>query len=164
MRYFLIGYKTSGKTTLGKELAQHLKMKFIDLDEFIEQEQNSSIPEIYTSLGEEKFRTLEWKALKKIVEEDNVVVSTGGGAPCFCDNMNIMQTYGETIYLRIDEDILLERLKVAAKSRPIVMGKSEEELREYVSNLKKNCEHHYTQAKHIVSGRLLKVSDILNVI
>ena len=162
MRYFIIGYKSSGKTTLGKQLAAKLNMKFIDLDEFIENKEKKTIPEIYTELGDEEFRILEWKMLKEIVKEDNVVVSTGGGTPCHCDNMNIMQNYGDTIYIKIDEDILVSRLKIAvSKNRPIVKDMDVEELKKYVSNLKRNCEHHYVQAKHIIEGRNIKAEDII---
>lgn len=165
MRYFLVGYKSSGKTTLGKQLASELKMDFIDLDHYIEDEKGKTIPEIYTELGDEKFRLLEWEMLKRIVEKDNVVVSTGGGTPCHCDNMNIMQNYGEVIYIKVDEDVLVERLKIAVvKKRPIVKGKSEEELKEYVSGLKKNCEHHYMQSHHVIQGRNIQVGDVVSLL
>ena len=79
MRYFIIGYKSSGKTTIGKKLAYRLNMEFIDLDKYIEDMTGSSVPEIYTSQGETEFRNIEWKALKQVVTKDNVIVSTGGG-------------------------------------------------------------------------------------
>ena len=165
MRYFIIGYKSSGKTTLGEQLAKKLNMKFIDLDQYIEKRKLKSIPEIYTELGDEKFRGLEWKMLKEIVKEDNIIVSTGGGTPCHCDNMNIMQSYGEIIYVKVDEDILVSRLKIAvSKNRPIVKNKSEEELKEFVKNLKKNCEHHYLQAHHIIEGRNINVNDVVELL
>ena len=124
-----------------------------------------SVPEIYSELGDEKFRVLEWKMLKEIVKEDNLVISTGGGTPCHCDNMNIMQTQGEIIYIKVDDDILVNRLKIAvSKNRPIVKNKTEEELREYVKNLRKNCEHHYTQAHHIIYGRNISANDIINLL
>lgn len=165
MRYFLIGYKSSGKTTLGKKLANKLNMQFIDLDEYIEDKENKSIPELYTNLGEKKFREMEGKALNDIVEKDHLVISTGGGTPCHCDNMNIMQSKGITIYLKIAEDVLVHRLKIAASNnRPIVKGKTKEEIQKYVNDLKTKCEHHYTRADYIIEGRNLNVHDILNVI
>ncbi len=165
MRYYLIGYKSSGKSTLGRQLAEKLKMDFIDLDNFIEEKLGKSIPEVYTELGDEKFRVLEWKMLKEIVQHDNVVVSTGGGTPCHCDNMNIMQTTGEIIYIKVDEAVLVERLKIAVmKNRPIVKNKSEDDLKEYVAELKKNCEHHYEQAHHIIEGKIINVEDIISLL
>jgi shikimate kinase len=152
MRYFIIGFKNSGKTTFGKKLADFLGMEFIDLDEYIEQKEHKSIPELYSQLGEEKFRRTEWKALKEVVQHENVVIATGGGAPCNCDNMNLMEKYGEVIYLRVSNATLVGRLSKAAKDRPIVMGKNEEQLIEYVSDLRKKCEHHYKRAKYIIDA------------
>ena len=164
MRYFLIGYKSSGKTTLGKQLAEKLNLSFIDLDDVIEEMEGKSVPEIYTLKGEEKFRHKEWKALNKVIENNNVVVSTGGGAPCHCDNMNLMLEHGKVIYLKVNDEVLVKRLAIAAKDRPIVRGKSEEELHQYVSDLKNRCEHHYMRAKCIVEGGDLTVEDIIEKI
>ena len=153
MRYFIIGFKNSGKTTFGSKLAQKLGIRFIDLDEYIEHQEGKTIPQIYTALGEEKFRTLEWQSLKKLAKtEDHVVIATGGGAPCNCDNMNLMEKYGEVIYLKVPDEILVGRLLQASLSRPIVFGKSETEIRNYLADLKNRCEHHYMKATHIVEG------------
>jgi shikimate kinase len=153
MRYFIIGFKNSGKTTFGKLLAHRLGLDFLDLDEYIEQKEGNSIPEIYTRLGEDGFRRLEWKALKEITgQHDQMVIATGGGAPCNCDNMSLMEKYGEVIYLEASDKTLIGRLKHAAKERPIVLGKSEEELRAYVSDLRERCEHHYLRARYNVNA------------
>ncbi len=152
MRYYIIGYKNSGKTTFGRKLAECLNMGFIDVDEYLEQKEKKSIPELYTALGEEKFRHAEWKALKEVSKNDNVVVATGGGAPCNCDNMNIMEKTGEVIYLKVSEATLLNRLSVAAHERPIVKGKNEQQLKEYLNDLRERCEHHYLRAKYTVDG------------
>lgn len=152
MRYFVIGFKNSGKTTFGKKLAGRLGLAFTDLDEYIEEKEGKSIPEIYTALGEEAFRRLEWKALKEVVKIDAIVISTGGGAPCNCDNMNLMEKYGDVIYIKVADETLVSRLKKAAEDRPIVLGKSEAEIREYVTVLRNRCEHHYLRARHIVDG------------
>jgi shikimate kinase len=153
MRYFVIGFKNSGKTTFGKMLAQRLHLGFLDLDGYIEQNEGKSIPDIYTRLGDEGFRRLEWKALKEVVNRmDNLVISTGGGVPCHCDNMSLMEQYGKVIYLKVSSETLVERLKHAASNRPIVMGKTKEELRNYVSDLREKCEHLYLRAQYIVDG------------
>jgi shikimate kinase len=152
MRFFIIGFKNSGKTTFGKKLAAKLGLQFIDLDEQIEINEGKSIPEIYTAIGDEAFRRLEWKQLKIQVKADNVVISTGGGAPCHCDNMNLMEKYGDVVYLKVPDEILVERLLKAANDRPIVLGKTEAELREYIVDLRNKCEHHYMRARYIVSG------------
>lgn len=161
MRYFVIGFKNSGKTTFGRELAQHLGIGFIDLDEYIESSEGKSIPEIYMRLGEEGFRRLEWKALKQIVNHDNLVISTGGGAPCHCDNMNLMEQYGDAIYLKVSDELLVSRLKKASEDRPIVRGKTEEELRQYVADLRHRCEHHYLRARYIVDGVILTTEKLI---
>ena len=98
MRIFIIGYKSSGKTTLGKQLAKRLNMKFIDLDHVIEEREAVSIPELYEKIGDDEFRKKEWEALLEIVKQDNLVISTGGGAPCHCDNMTLMEKFGEVLY------------------------------------------------------------------
>jgi len=152
MRYFVIGFKNSGKTTFGRALARRLGLGFVDLDDFIEEQAQKSVPELYTRLGEEGFRRLEWKALKAAVKADNLVISTGGGAPCHCNNMNLMEQYGEVIYLNASDETLVKRLKKAAEDRPIVLGKNEEELQKYITDLRYRCEHHYKRAAYIVDG------------
>jgi shikimate kinase len=161
MRYFIIGFKNSGKTTFGRKLAEGLGLDFLDLDEFIEAREGKSIPEIYTRLGEEGFRRLEWKALKEAVKNNNMVLSTGGGAPCHCDNMNLMEQYGDVIYLKVSNETLVSRLKIAAEDRPIVLGKTEKELNQYISELRKKCEHHFLRARFVVDGENLNMADFL---
>lgn len=164
MRYFLIGYKSSGKSTMGKKLASRLGLEFIDLDDFMEQREGKSVPELFTELGEQEFRNREWAALLKIVKKDNVVIALGGGAPCHCDNMNLIEKQGDVIYLRLDNDTLVSRLKKATKDRPIVLNKTDEELRSYVREMRERCEHHYLRARYIVEGKDLTVDRILDVI
>jgi shikimate kinase len=164
VRLFIIGYKSSGKTTIGKKLAQRLNMEFIDLDHFIEERERKTIPDLYTEIGDTDFRRLEWAALKEIIKKDNIIVSTGGGAPCHCDNMKLMEKYGDVLYIHLDNDTLVSRLKNATKDRPIVLNKTDEELREYINDLRNRCEHHYTRAKFIVEGKGLTVERILGVL
>ena len=164
MRYFLIGYKSSGKSTIGKKLAKRLSLGFVDLDDVIEQHEGKAIPQLYSELGETEFRNREWEALLEVVKKDNVVIALGGGAPCHCDNMNLIEKYGDVIYLRLDNDTLVSRLKKATRDRPIVLNKSDEELRHYVTDIRDRCEHHYLRAKYIVEAKDLTVDRILNVI
>jgi shikimate kinase len=164
VRYFIIGFKSSGKTTLGKKLAHRLSMEFIDLDYVIERREGKSVPVLYTELRDEGFRIKEWEALKEVVIKDNIVVSLGGGAPCHCDNMNLMERKGEVIYIRLDNDTLVSRLKSAVKNRPIVLNKTDAELRMYVEELKQKCEHHYLRAKYIVEGKNITTDLILRVL
>lgn len=164
MRYFIIGFKSTGKTTLGKSLAAKLHMEFIDLDHLIEKMEGETVTEIFSKEGEEEFRVREWNALKEAVKKDNIVVSTGGGAPCHCDNMNVMETYGEVIYLKLDNATLVNRLLHATKDRPIVKNKTKEELEAYVFDLKTRCEHHYNRAKYIIDAKDITVDKLAEII
>ena len=164
MRYFIIGYKSSGKSTMGRKLAERLNLRFIDLDEVIERREKKTIPQLYTELGDEGFRIREWKALKEVVKSDNVVVALGGGAPCNCDNMNLIEKYGEVIYIRLDDDTLVDRLKSATNDRPIVLNKSEDELRFYIRDIRNRCEHHYLRAKYVIDGEDLTVGKLIGTI
>jgi shikimate kinase len=164
VRLFIIGYKSSGKTTIGRKIAQKLGMDFIDLDELIEKREGKTVPELYTQNGNEEFRNMEWEALKEVVEKENIIVSTGGGAPCHCDNMNLMEKKGEVLYIELDDDTLISRLKFATKDRPIVLNKTDEELRDYVKNMRYHCEHHYRRAKYVVNGKNLNVDKVVEAI
>lgn len=164
MRYFIIGYKSSGKTTLGRKLALKLSLEFIDLDEAIEKREGQTIPQLYIELGDTGFRNREWEALLEVVKRDDVVVALGGGAPCYCDNMNLIMQYGDVIYLRLETEELVSRLKMATRNRPIVLNKSDEELRNYILELREKCEHHYLRAKYIIDAWNISEDKILEVI
>jgi shikimate kinase len=88
--FFLIGYMGSGKTTLGKQLAKKLNLQFVDMDLFIENRYHKSISEIFKEKGEDGFREIERRTLQEIAGFENVIISTGGGLPCFFDNMDLM--------------------------------------------------------------------------
>jgi shikimate kinase len=165
MRYFIIGFKNSGKTTFGRKLANRMGMEFLDLDEYLEKQESKTIPDIFIAVGEDRFRKMEWKALKEVIDHhENIVISTGGGAPCHCDNMTLMEKYGDAIYLNVSNDILISRLKLAAKDRPIVLGKNEEELGQYVAELRLKCEHHYKRAKYIIDGENPDLEKVVNLL
>lgn len=163
MRYFIIGFKSSGKTTLGKKIAEKLKMNFIDLDEEIEKITGRTVTDIFSQDGEEKFRIIEWKALKEVVKKDNIVVATGGGVPCHCENMSLMEEHGEVIYLKVDNHTLVSRLEKMVTNRPIVKNKTREELFHYIEDLKKRCEHNYLRAKYIfeIEGDTLDLEKLI---
>ena len=164
MRLFIIGFKSSGKTTFGRKLADRLNMEFIDLDDYIEKRTGRTVPDIFTADGEEAFRLREWKALKQIVRKDDIVVSTGGGAACHCDNMNLMEKHGDTIYIKVDDDTLVKRLRTFSSDRPLVRGRSEDELKTYVAGLKDRCEHHYARAKYILENENIDVEKLIRML
>ncbi len=134
MKVFLIGFMASGKTHCGKLLALRLGYNFIDLDEKIEAERGKSITEIFSSDGEASFRVLEKKMLRSI-EQDNMVISTGGGTACYHDNINFMKDNGLTVFLNPSYEIILERLMSEKGKRPIIDAIPEHEFKNYTRNL-----------------------------
>ena len=138
IRIFLIGYMGAGKTTLGKAFAREMGLTFVDLDWYIEERFHKSIRQLFTERGEDGFRELEKRMLHEAAEFEDVVISTGGGTPCFLDNMEYMNTMGDTIFLDVDIKVLFRRLKVAKQQRPLLVQKTDEELMAFIAeNLQK---------------------------
>lgn len=148
IRIFLIGYMGAGKTTLGKAFARDLNIPFIDLDWYIEERFHKTVGELFAEKGEEGFRQLEKNMLHEAGEFENVVISTGGGTPCFFDNMEYMNQHGVTVFLDVHPDTLFRRLRVATQSRPILRGKTEDELRLFINEALEKRMPCYTQAHH----------------
>ncbi|MBN1925387.1 MAG: shikimate kinase [Prolixibacteraceae bacterium] len=146
MRIYLIGYMGSGKSTVGNGLAEALGMQFIDLDTYIEKRNFKTIPELFATVGEEGFRKAEQKALHEVSEFENVVIATGGGAPCFFDNIEVIKRSGKSVYLRGTPRILAERLLQSKTERPLIKGKSEEELIAFIHETLTNREKWYMKA------------------
>ena len=107
---FLIGYMGCGKTTLGEELARHMPLRFIDLDEYIENKHGITIVEIFDEMGENRFRELETEALHEVVAMQDVIVGCGGGTPCHGDNMALMNQAGITVWLTTSPERITARL------------------------------------------------------
>lgn len=128
MKIFLVGFMGCGKTRLGKNLSNALQRNFIDLDVLIEHTQNASIPEIFAAKGEKGFREIEKSTLQQSAFADDSIISTGGGAPCFFDNMDWMNENGLTIFLDPPIKVLADRLINAKTERPLIKGKSFDEL------------------------------------
>lgn len=145
----------AGKTTLGKAFAREMKVPFIDLDWYIEERFHKSIPELFRERGEEAFRELERRMLHEAGEFEDVVISTGGGTPCFFDNMDYMNRQGQTVFLDVHPDILFRRLRVATQQRPILQGKTDEELRAFIVEALGKRAPFYGQARYrFDAGRL----------
>lgn len=164
MRIYLVGLKNSGKTTTGKNLANKLNLTFVDLDELIETLDGRTVPELYSQEGDAVFRDIERKALEQTTEMEDVVVATGGGAPRYFDNMELMLKTGICIYLRLDEDTLVERLIKASANRPVVKGKTAEEIRAYVRDIIQNHEHVYLKSQLVVDAQSLAPNDLVDSI
>lgn len=136
----------SGKSTVGRGLAQSLGYDFLDLDTYIERRNFKTIPEIFAQEGEEAFRKIEQKALHEVAEFDNVVVATGGGAPCFFDNMEVIKCSGKSLFLNGSPRILAERLLHSKTERPLIKGKSENELIAFIDETLHKRSQWYRQA------------------
>jgi shikimate kinase len=134
MRIYLIGFMGVGKTYLGRELAKQLGFGFLDLDESIERKAGTSISGYFEQFGEEKFRLLEAECLRETIERDNnLVIATGGGAPCFHHNMQWMNEHGITIFLHAESSVLATRLSEEVASRPLIAHLTEEELAGFIA-------------------------------
>lgn len=150
----------AGKTTIGKRLAKELGVKFIDLDGFISGSMGVSISEIVARHGIDFFREKEKEALSQIFEMKNVVVSTGGGTPCFFDNMDQINTNGISIYLEMDEKSLVNRLVKNTESRPLIAGKSRSELEVFVSEHLGERLEYYKRAQLTINALSFKADKL----
>lgn len=155
-RIFLIGYMGAGKTTLGKAFARALGLTFVDLDWYIEERFHKSIRQLFAERGEEGFRELEKRMLHEAGDFEDVVISVGGGTPCFFDNMEYMNEAGETVFLDVNLQVLFHRLKVAKQQRPLLDGKTDEELMQFIREALDKRLPFYTKAKHIFNGERLE--------
>ena len=151
-RIFLTGYMGAGKTTLGKAFAKAMGLQFIDLDWYIESRYHKTIREIFDERGEEGFRQLERNMLHEVGEFDDVVISVGGGTPCFFDNMDYMNSQGQTVYLDVAIPVLFRRLKVAKAKRPLLKDKSDEELLAFIQSALEQRAPFYQQARYRFDG------------
>ncbi len=147
MRIYLIGYMGSGKSHLGWKLANHLGVQFVDMDNYIEERNCKTIPQIFAEEGEDEFRKKERKALEELSNFTDLVIATGGGAPCFFDNIDLMNETGTTIHLNIDPKILADRLMKSKTERPLIKGKSKEELVAFIDETLKKRNAFYSRAK-----------------
>lgn len=153
MRIVLVGYMGSGKTTIGKALAKDLNLNFIDLDEYIKQSENMTIPNLFQSKGEIYFRKKEYVYLKEIlIEQNNFVLSTGGGTPCYGDNMNtIIEKTENNFYLKVSLPGLVERLSKDKSERPLVKDTPNEDLPEFIGKHLFERSFYYSQSNNIIT-------------
>lgn len=146
----------AGKTTLGKAFAQKLGVAFVDLDWYIEERFHQTVGELFAQRGEAGFRELERNILHEVGEFENVVISTGGGAPCFFDNMEFMNRTGQTVFLSVHPHLLFDRLKIAKQQRPILQGKQDDELRTFIAESIEKRAPFYTQAQYTFEANELE--------
>ncbi len=164
MRIYLIGYMGCGKSTLGRKLAKYAGLQFIDMDHYIEKRNCKSVPQIFVEEGETEFRKKERKALEELSAFSDVVIATGGGAPCFFDNIDLMNRTGKTIYMNIDPKILADRLLKSKTERPLIKGKSKEELVAFIDETLQKRNEFYTQAHYQITRPDMSLDEILAMI
>jgi shikimate kinase len=153
----------SGKSTAGKKLASLLDYTFIDLDNMIENETDHTIAEWF-SAGESKFREIESMVLRQTDDFKNSVISTGGGTPCFHDNMQWMNENGVTVYIKMSTGGLFHRLIYSKTTRPLLAGKTDVELMEFITESLKEREFFYSQAHYTFKGENLDVKELLETL
>ena len=161
---FLIGFMGSGKTTHGRKLASHLKVDFIDLDEVFEKQNNISISNYFTVFGEEKFREKESELLKNTAYPENAVISTGGGLPCFFDNLDWMKQHGTIIYLKVPPKVIASRLTNAKTERPLLQDKTGEELLQFITQKLAEREPFYLKAQVVANGVGISPQKLVNLL
>ncbi len=150
-----------GKTTIGKKLAKKLGYKFIDLDQKIESTYKIPISSIFEKYDEKGFRNLEQKVLKETFVLENTVISTGGGTPCFFDNMELILQEGLVIYIDLPPKTIIQRLSNAKKVRPLLKNKTEKERSEFIQNQLKERAPYYQKAHIRISGINIDIHHIL---
>ena len=159
-RIVLIGFPGSGKSTVGKTLARLLNLHYVDLDTEIENHYRISIPDLMQKFGEDAFRKCEYNLLKSYLQEDGIVLSTGGGAPCYADAMQLINEHGFSVYIKMSEKSLFDRLTNAKKKRPLVQKNTPESLQEYINVILASREPIYNQAKLTVKGESISVKNL----
>ena len=162
-RVILIGYMGSGKTTVGKALSKETGMMFYDLDWYIESRMHKSVSQIFAEKGEEGFRKIEYNMLHEVAEFEDVIISCGGGTPCFFDNMDYLNQQGEVVYLKASPETLYKHLLMAKIERPLLKDKSADELIAYITEHLKQREPFYEKARHILDVNVLDDYDKIKV-
>jgi shikimate kinase len=147
---YLVGIMGAGKSFLGKKLAEKFGCHFVDLDEWIQEKQGKTVAEIFATQGEEQFRKMEQEALEYDLPIDNLVLATGGGTPCFFNNMQYMLRHGIVIWLNPPLDKVAARIWKMKQKRPLIAhAENEEKVVEILRNLLQQREKFYNQA-HII--------------
>ncbi len=164
MIIFLIGFMGSGKTTLGKQVSRITGHEFVDMDYIIEKEVGMTISQIFEQMGESWFRNKETEVFSRFSSESNLVVATGGGAPCFNNNMDLMNRVGITVYIKPDTATLASRLENARYFRPLIASLTHDELLNHINERLTAREPYYNQAKCIIKGNNIKPEHVIRLV
>ena len=145
----------AGKTTIGHALGKKLGLRFYDLDWYIESRMRKTVKQIFDEKGEDEFRRIERNMLHEVAEFEDVVVSCGGGTPCFFDNMDYMNKQGDTVYLKATPEVLYAHLQMGRIVRPLLLGKSPEEVHKFIIEQLQEREKFYSKARHTFDVNLM---------
>jgi len=164
MNIYLIGAMGSGKSTVGRKLAAKLGWAFRDTDSMIEEAEGMSVANLFISFGEEAFRRMESSVINELAGETDLVVSCGGGTPCFNDNMEIMKNNGVVVYLKMSPEALLKRVEPGKDTRPLIRSLEGDELLEKISSLLKEREELFEKAHITINGLSVNLSELIDEI
>ena len=158
----LVGFAGAGKSTIGRKIAARIGWSFIDLDVAIEEYYHMEIPCFFKKYGEENFRMCEHEVLKQNLNKRNTVLSTGGGTPCFYNNMDLIIESGLTIYIKMSPASLLQRLANSKKIRPFTQGKTPEEIKNYIDATFLERESFYNKAHLHIKGENITMQHLID--
>lgn len=161
---YIVGFMGSGKTTAGKKLASLLGWSFVDLDKKIEEHEGKSIPEIFSQNGEDYFRTIESYLLRNLKTNSDTVISTGGGTPCYSDNMDFMLENGLTVYLRLTPGELKSRLSESKGERPLIKDLDQKELLSFIEQRLSDREKWYERCDITIKGINLDINLLCSIV
>ena len=148
-KVFLIGFMGCGKSTFGRKIAEQLDWDFVDLDDYIEEQQNASIQTIFANKGESYFRTLETKAIEESSKWKKTIISTGGGTPCFNNNITSINNIGLSVYLKLSPEVLRSRLEGEKSKRPLISNLSDAELLIFINKKLAERSGYYSKSEII---------------
>jgi len=165
MKLILMGYMASGKSFIAKYLSKKVGVKNIDLDHYIEQKEGQTIQDIFKNKGEIYFRIIENKYLKELLEKDNdVIISVGGGTPCYANNIQLIKEKTNSIYLKASIATLVERLLLAQNKRPLVKDIAKKDLTEFIAKHLFERNNYYNKADQVVLVDNKNIEQIINEI
>ena len=162
-RIVLIGYMGSGKTTVGRALAKEIDLPFYDLDWYIESRMRKKVSQIFAEQGEEGFRRIERNMLHEVAEFENIVISCGGGTPCFFDNMDYLNQQAQVVYLKAQPEVLHKHLLMGKGDRPLLKGKTPDELITFIRQQLESREPYYNKARYTLDVSLMDNTEKIKI-
>lgn len=164
-KLFLIGLPGSGKTTMAKQVAEYQGLAFVDLDKEIEKSESKKVEEIFAELGEVTFRRIEAEVLKKFCGLTyGFVMATGGGAPCFGNNLELMKASGKVVFLDVPTKEIASRISKQSLNRPLLKNETPDSMKDRIEFLRSHRISFYRQAHFIVSGSQIIPKEIIDLV